>query len=194
MSFQIIRAAITDRPTIRNMLIVVAVCLFAGTAIGTEHKFSDHYFTKIDPAAKLKLGEQTFNEVTAFFDTAEKAIETKDLQALMALYSDNYTDGEHDKQSAEQIWKRMFSRFDGMATHHNMKLVNVSADKNMVIISCSGLLLGVPDPDKRHHVTIDNWTLQDHILIKEGGIWKLIGTYGKDRKRLWFDKPMHPLF
>jgi len=32
------------------------------------------------------------------------------------------------------------------------------------------------------------------VLVKEQGAWKLIGTYGHDRKRLWFDKPMHPLF
>ncbi len=192
MSFQMIKRIIADRLAIRNMLILVAACLFAGAAVGDEHRLSDHYAMKVDPAAKQSLGEQTFNEVMAFFDAAEKAIETKDLQALMALYSDNYKDGEHDKKSAEQIWERIFSRFDGMATHHNMKLVNVSADKNMVILSCSGLLLGVPDPGKL--ITIDNWTLQDHVLVREAGTWKLIGTYGKDRKRLWFDKPMHPLF
>lgn len=177
----------------KSLLIVLAAFLFAGAAISGEHRFSDHYAMQVDPAAKKRLGEQTFHEVMLFFEAAEKAIETKDLKALMALYSDNYTDGEHDKKSAERIWKRIFARFDSMATHHNMKLVNVTTEKNMVILSCSGLLLGVPDTD-RGIVTIDNWTNQDHVLVKEQGAWKLIGTYGQDRKRLWFDKPMHPLF
>ncbi|MBI5626629.1 MAG: nuclear transport factor 2 family protein [Nitrosomonadales bacterium] len=173
--------------------IVIVASIFTGTANGAEHQLSDIYSMHVDPAAKQQLGEQTYNEVMAFFHSAEKAIETKDLEALMALYSDNYSDSEHDKKSAREIWERIFSRFQKMAMHHNMKLGKVSSDKNMVVFQCSGLLLGAADPKERP-ITIDNWTNQDHVLVKEGGKWKLIGTYGPERKRLWFDKPMHPLF
>jgi len=194
---------------------LIAATLFTGAASGAEHQISDKYSMEVDPAAKQQLGEQTFNEVMMFFHAAEKAIETKDLEALMALYSDNYADGEHDKKSAKKIWERIFSTFDTMATHHNMKLEKVSVDKNMIVFQCSGLLLGVPDPNKRPFTitapffvplkvdvhdpkkgptTIDNWNKQNHVLVKEAGKWKLIGTYGLEHKRLWFDKPMHPLF
>lgn len=173
--------------------VLIAASIFTGTASGVEHQLSDKYSVHVDPAAKKQLGENTFNEVMAFFDSAEKAIEAKDLESLMALYSDNYSDGEHDKKSARQIWEKIFSRFERMAMHHNMKLGKVSSDKNMVVFQCSGLLLGAPDPKERPN-TIDNWTNQDHVLVKEAGKWKLIGTYGSERKRLWFDKPMHPLF
>ncbi|MBI5626438.1 MAG: hypothetical protein HY935_04460 [Nitrosomonadales bacterium] len=47
------------------------------------------------------MGEQTFNEVTMFFQTVKKAIETKNMDALMAQYSDNYRDGDIDKKSIE---------------------------------------------------------------------------------------------
>ena len=156
------------------------------------NQFSDKYSMSIDPSAKKQLGEQVFNEVTMFFQTAEKAIGTKNMEVLMAQYSDNYRDGDLDKKSVEQAWRRIFSKVNVMATLHNMKLVNISADKNMVVLQCSGLLVGVPDPEKGP-VTIDNWNKQDHILVKENGEWKLIGTYGIEQKRLWFDKPMHPL-
>jgi len=173
--------------------ILIAASIFTGIASGTEHQLSDKYSMHVDPAAKQQLGEQTYNEVMAFFQSAENAVETKDLESLMALYSDNYSDGEHDKKSARQIWERIFSRFEKMAMHHNMKLGKASSDKNMIVFQCSGLLLGLPDPKERL-ITIDNWTNQDHVLVKEAGKWKLIGTYGPERKRLWFDKPMHPLF
>jgi len=173
--------------------VLIAAAVFTGTASGTEHRLSDKYSMKIDPAAKQQLGEKTFNEVMAFFHSAEKAIETKDLEALMALYSDNYSDGVHDKSSAELIWARIFATFENIAMHHNMKLEKASSGKNMVVFQCSGLLLGVPDV-KKVPITIDNWTNQEHVLVKEAGKWKLIGTYGTERKRLWFDKPMHPLF
>lgn len=175
--------------------LLISVSLFSGAAIGEEHQISDKYSMVVDPAAKQQLGEETYNEVMMFFHEAEKAIKAKDLAGLMALYSDNYGDGVHDKKSAEQIWRRIFSTFDSMSTQHNLKLGKVAADKNMVVFQCSGLLMGTPDPKtKKGLITIDNWANQDHVLVKEGGKWKLIGTYGPERKRLWFDKPMHPLF
>lgn len=177
---------------------LIGVCCIAGTAFGAEQKFSDEYVMEVDPSAKQQLGEKNFNEVMQFFNAAEKAIEAKDLKALMALYSESYTDGEHDKKSAEEIWARIFSTFEMTATRHHMTLVNMTEDKNMAIFRCSGLLLGVPSLNAKSKqkglITIDNWAQQDHVLVKEAGKWKLIGTYGPERKRLWFDKPMHPLF
>lgn len=153
-------------------------------------QISDRYSMTIDPAAKQQLGEQTFNEVSMFFQTVEVAIETKDIEVLMAQYSGKFRDGALDKKSVEQAWRRIFARVDTMATVNNMRLVNISADRNMVVFQSSGLLVGVPRGEK-WPVAIDNWNKQDHVLVKERGKWKLIGTYGPERKRLWFDKPMH---
>ena len=189
----------TNCRLIKNVIASLAGVFFiTGFAIGAEHKLSDKYAMEVEPSAKQQLGAQTYSEVMAFFHEAEKAIETKDIKTLMSLYSENYTDGEHNKKSAEEIWERIFATFDMTSTRHFMNLVKVAEDKNMVIFRCSGLLLGVPKPDSKMKqqgsITIDNWALQDHVLVKEAGKWKLIGTYGTERKRLWFDKPMHPLF
>lgn len=199
MSFQITSMATINRLAIRKVFAaLIGVGFITSVAIGAEHKLSDKYALEIDPAAKQQMGEETFGEVMTFFHEAEKAVEAKDLKALMGLYAENYTDGEHNKKSAEAIWEKIFATFETMSMRHNMKLVNMAKDKNMVIFRCSGLLLGVPSQNakvkQKELLTIDNWSLQDHILIKESGKWKLIGTYGVERKRLWFDKPMHPLF
>lgn len=166
--------------------------MFAQSSQANAYQSPVRYSMNIDPAAKQQLGEQTFNEVAMFYQTAQRAIETKNMEALMAQYSDNYRDGDLDKKSVAQAWQIIFARVDNMATLNNMKLVNVSADRNMVVLQSSGLLVGVPD-DERWPVTIDNWNKQDHVLVKEAGEWKLIGIYGPEHKRLWFDKPMHPL-
>lgn len=155
-----------------------------------NHQISDRYSMTIDAAAKQQLGEQTFNEVSMFFQTVEVAIETKDIEVLMAQYSGKFRDGALDKKSVEQAWRRIFARVDTIATVNRMRLVNISADRNMVVFQSSGLLVGVPRGEK-WPVAIDNWNKQDHVLVKERGKWKLIGTYGPKRKRLWFDKPMH---
>jgi len=199
MFFQIRRKAKAGQLAIQYMIAaLLGACMFTGIAIGAEYKLSDRYAMEVDPAAKQQLGEKKFNEVMTFFHAAERAIETKDMDALMELYSEGYSNGDHDKKSVEQIWKRIFSTFETMATHHNMTLVNITATKKKVagdtgVFKCSGLLMGVRDPEKGV-VIIDSWTQQDHVLVKEAGKWKLTGTFGRDRKRLWFDKPLHPLF
>ena len=199
MPFQMISLSTLNRMAIKNLIaILIGVCFITGVANGAEYKFSDEHEMYVDPAAKQQLGERAFSEVMVFFHEAEKAIETKDIKALMDLYAENYTDGEHNKKSAEEIWRKIFATFEIMATRHNMKLVKMAEDKNMVIFRCSGLLLGVPNQNvkmkQKGLTTIDNWAQQDHVLVKEAGKWKLIGTYGTERKRFWFDMPMHPLF
>lgn len=50
-------------------------------------------------------------------------------------------------------------------------------------------------PEKEDGVLpLDSWNDNDHILANEGGIWRLIGNAGKQKRRLWFSVPMHTLF
>ncbi len=193
MSFRAVRKVVVGHLASKSLAFAIGFAILHGIAVAEEHSFSERYAIEVDPSAKELVGERVFDEVMAFFHNAEKAIEAKDLTALMNLYSENYSDGEHDKKSAEQIWKRIFSTFDAMATRHNMRFVNISPEKGLVIIRCSGLLVGMPKSGKGV-IAIDNWNQQDHVLIQEGGRWRLIGSFGRQRKRLWFDKPMHPLF
>ncbi len=198
------------------LTILTGACLVSGVATGAEqksssttkqadieaqkaqkeledHKYSDRFTITLDPAAKQQLGEDTYKEILEFFDTAEDAIDNKDLKALMETYSENYKDGDKDKKSIAEIWAKIFARFSRLVIHHNLKLVTVSADKHLVILRSGGLLLAESDP-KKGLVTVDNWSNQDLVIINESGTWKLIDTFGEERKRLWFDKPMHPLF
>lgn len=175
------------------VIIALSLILFSTARAHEEkHEYSDVFSMKIDPSAKKMLGEKKFKAVMDFYYEAERAIEKEDLKGLMALYSDNYQNGQHTKKSAEEIWKRIFDTFDNMAVRHNMEVLPGEND-NMVIIRCSGLLVGTPAGEK-FNITIDNWNLEEHVLISEEGRWKLVGNTGQDRKRLWFDQPMHPLF
>ena len=180
--------------TIRLALLTLSVfCLYPSAVTAENEDLSENFSIHIDPAAKKVLGETAYDGIAAFFNSAERAVETKDLESLMALYSERYTDGRHNKESAAEVWKRIFSTFDSMATHHDMKLISVSGKRNVVILRCSGLLLGVPD-FQENAITIDTWDQQDHILANEDGAWVLLGTYGETHERVGSDKPMHPLF
>jgi len=153
----------------------------------------DRHSLYIDEASRKTLKPEIVDGLLKFFDKAETAIESEDIDGLMGLYSENYINGEHRADTAKATWERLFRNFDNLATVHNMRILTYSAGKNIIIIQCSGMLLGVPK-GKDARVTLDSWVNEDHVLSLEEGNWKLIGTSGEKRKRFWFDKPMHPLF
>jgi len=177
------------------VLLIIGLFTFLASSPGNSSalELSDQHVINIDPVSKKMIGEKVWGEIHEFFTKAEVAIETENMSALMDLYSDNYKNGLHDKSSIKRVWKRMFEQLNNMATIHNMRFITTTPESNVMIIRCSGLLLGVP-AGERNLITIDNWTDGDHVLVKEKGKWKLMGTTGKERKRFWFDKPMHPLF
>jgi hypothetical protein len=42
---------------------------------------------------------------------------------------------------------------------------------------------------------VDKWFNNDHVLTKEDdGKWRLIGSTGTKKERLYFSTPLHPLF
>ena len=177
----------------------VLAFLFFLSSIATpafaEHseELSKYHKINVAPEMKKRLGEKTLNEIINYFEKAEFAIETGDLDKLLALYSDNYKNGPHDKASARKIWKRIFETFEDMSMIHNMRIDTYSKEGKIIFIECTGILLGRQKGGEAH-IPIDNWVNEKHILSNENGEWKLIGSAGRDRKRFWFDKPMSPLF
>jgi ketosteroid isomerase-like protein len=158
-----------------------------------QHHMSPNYVLNIDPHGKEIIGQAVAKEVGEFFDEAEKAIESKDITALMNLYSDGYTNGVHKKADIASTWKTIFEGFNSLAMTHNMRFVSTDPKSNVVILRCSGMITGVPKDDK-DTIALDSWMNTDHVLVKEGGKFRIIGSSGADKKRLWFDKPLHPLF
>ncbi|VAX25503.1 hypothetical protein MNBD_NITROSPINAE02-1183 [hydrothermal vent metagenome] len=171
----------------------LALFVYSGAVAFAAEELSEYHTLNIDPVMKKKIGPEMIKEIVVFFKSAELAIEKKRLKDLLDLYSDNYENGSHDKKSAARIWTRIFKTFDDMVSIHNMRLQAYTPESKVMIIRCSGLLLGSP-ADEKELITIDSWTNEDHILSKESGKWELQGISGKERKRFWFDKPMHPLF
>lgn len=158
-----------------------------------QHNLSQNYVLTIDPHNKAIIGQSVAKEVGDFFDEAEKAIESKDITALMNLYSDGYTNGMHKKADISKTWQTIFEAFNSLAMTHNMRFVTTDPKSNVLILRCSGMIIGV-HKDEKQSIVIDSWMNTDHVLVKEGGKLKIIGSMGDDRKRLWFDKPLHPLF
>lgn len=173
---------------ITTFFILVVLFIFPGLSLAEaliERKtFSDEYSMVFHPAAKVKTGEAEYRNIVNFFHKAEKAIETENLEALMALYSDKYRNRKNrDKKFAEGIWIKIFTNFDKLSARHSMKLITYekSSGYQVVVTECSGILTGTPKGASRP-VTIDSWDKQRHILINEGS-WQLFGNAGESAKR-----------
>lgn len=158
-----------------------------------QHNLSPNYVLNIDQHGKDIVGPAVAKEVGDFFDDAEKALESKDLTALMNLYSEGYANGTHKKADIAITWKTIFETFNSLAMTHNMRFISTDPKSNVVILRCSGMITGEPK-DEKGLIALDSWMNTDHVLVKEGGKFKIIGSSGADKKRLWFDKPLHPLF
>ncbi|MBI3581492.1 MAG: hypothetical protein HY098_05370 [Nitrospinae bacterium] len=151
------------------------------------------YQVAIDKTNKAKVGKDVLEQLGSFFDYADNAVKTKDIRALGSLYSERYRDGDHTKGDVLKVWQRIFDKFDDLRLTHNLRFISEIPDKNTIILSCSGVLVGSKIGEKNNQA-LDHWKNMSHVLAKEDGAWKIVGSYGVGEPRYWFDKPMHPLF
>ena len=168
--------------------IALALMLRPVTANATDSDSHVHF----DQKSVKVVGEKVVGEVAAFYKETDSAIEAKDLDRLMDLYSDAYQDGSNDKKTLREIWTRIFARFDKLYTRHNMRFSEISKDGGTVVIRCSGVLMGAPKDDQFSRA-LDHWLNNDHVLVKEEGKWRLKGTVGKKELRFWLKNPSNPL-
>ena len=72
-----------------GILFLLAAAMLFSFAIAEAEELSSYHKLNIDPISKSKVGEKLVNEVLQFFHDAELAIENKNIDALMDLYSKN---------------------------------------------------------------------------------------------------------
>lgn len=168
---------------------IAAVLMFRPMVANATQSDSHVHF---DQKSVKIVGEKVVGEVADFYKETDAAIETKDIDRLMSLYSDSYKDGANDKKMLREIWTRIFERFDKLYMRHNMRFSEISKDGGTVIIRCSGVLMGAAKDDNFSRA-LDHWLNNDHVLVKEDGKWRLQGTIGKKELRFWLKNPSSPL-
>ena len=177
------------------LLVASALSLQSGTAIAEETQLMEEFSMVMRPPAEgVQVDDNEAQDISNFFHHAERAIQSENIEALMALYSDEYTnERDGDKQFAADLWKKVFARFDNISSRHSMKLIDYDRAAGRAVTACSGLLFGTPEGDS-NPVLIDRWDDQRHILSKEGD-WKLLGNTGVSTPSATDnDDDLHPLF
>jgi len=195
MEFEIMLKNVLFISQVGALFIASTLSLQSGTAIAEETQLTEDFSMVMRPPAEgVQVDDNEAQDITNFFHHAERAIQSEDIDALMALYSDEYTNQrDGDKQFAAELWKKVFARFDNISSRHSMKLIDYDRAAGRAVTLCSGLLFGMPEGES-NPVLIDRWDDQRHILIKEG-VWKLVGDSGESTSRTTdTDDSLHPLF
>ena len=140
--------------------------------------FPDTSGTHISQGADIQGDEKDVQAILAIFQKAEEAVHRKDVDALMALYSENYSHGGYTKDSVRAVWSDLFANHRDFSGTHIFSTVKVEARKTQPIahVTCTGSLWAISN-ETGQRVNIDSWYGEVHHLIFQHGVWHLAGTF-----------------
>ena len=149
----------------------------------------------VDRWAEIKGSDKDVNEILATFNKAEEALHARDVDGLMALYSEQYRYHGLSKSDLRKIWEEMFARYDNLASTHMFSRIHVggSAKEPTADITCTGSLWGL-SKDTGKRVILDSWFYEIHHVAHDDGAWCIRGHAGEDTKALPFGTSPHPFF
>ncbi len=179
-----------DDPLSLTLVSLLGAVLAAAPAV--------HAMTQILPDAQIETDRQTVLELTSTFDQAEEAIRSRDLDGLMALYSDRYTYHGLKKADIRRIWDELLHNYALISNVHTFSAIRASTREETPIleITCTGALWATNNNSKER-LPIDSWHREIHYLVKEQGAWRIIGSAGAgadSRSPRMFGTAPHPLF
>jgi len=145
--------------------------------------------------ATVTADDATVKEVVAAFDRAEQAIQARDIDGLIALYSKRYNYHKLRKSDARRLWEEIFEYHHKLHSTHiftDIKTVQVDGETRAEV-RCTGALWGLAN-ETGQKVTVDSWFEEVHYLVKEDGTWRIIGNAGGALETPRFGHAPHPLF
>jgi len=148
----------------------------------------------IATGADIKADDSTVREIHSTFHRAEEAMGAGDLDALMALYSEDYGNFGLTKDDMEKVWRNLFAEYRRFLSSHSMSGIEVTPGENPTAeVTCSGSLWATSKETGRR-VSIDSWLWEVHVLVREEGTWRIRGPGKNAIRTLQFGATLHPLF
>jgi ketosteroid isomerase-like protein len=142
------------------------------------------------------VDSDTLKELLSTFEQAEQAMQERDLDGIMALYSEDYLYHGLKKADVRKIWKQLFDHYQELESVHTFSVVRTvgPASKLVAEITCTGVIWGT-SKDTTLRSPIDSWYEEVHFLKKENGRWRIAGNVGGESVPiLQFGVAPHPLF
>ncbi len=150
---------------------------------------------EILPGTTLEADEETVKAILATFERAEEALKARDIDGIMAVYSNDYNYHGLSKADVRRIWESLFANHRDLSTTHLFSRIIVTGPKNALIaeVTCNGVLLARSEV-MVGKTAIDSWYGEIHYLGKENGAWRIRGNSGERARALQFGTAPHPLF
>ncbi len=147
------------------------------------------------PGAAADLDQATTNEVMNTFRQADEALRARNVDGVMALYSEQYDYHGLKKVDMRKVWMNLFDEFQDLAdVHHFSRLTKVgSGSKTIIEATCTGSLSGLSKTGGLR-VPIDSWYEEVHYMTFEDGQWRIRGNVGDSPRFMPFGTSPHPLF
>lgn len=149
--------------------------------------------TGLSPGAETQGDEKTKKEILAMFKKAEGAMQARNIDGLMALYSKDYAYHGLTKAELRKLWGDLFTQYHRVASTHHFSQIAVKPGQSPTAeVTCTGVLWATDETG--HRVNIDSWFEEIHYLAYEDGAWRIRGHAGERPKGIWFGVAPHPLF
>jgi len=188
-------ALFTGGRPLNTQLIAMGFALVVGMSLSalsiTEAK------THLTPSTIQEVDPQTLKELLSTFEQAEQAMQARDLDGIMALYSNEYLYHGLKKPDIRKIWSQLFEHYKELESVHTFSVIRTiggSGGRLTAEITCTGVIWGT-SKETTLRAPIDSWYEEIHYLRKEKGRWRITGNMGGESEPvLQFGVAPHPLF
>ena len=152
--------------------------------------------TQVTSATIQEVDAQTLKELLTTFEQAEQAMQARDLDGIMTLYSEDYLYHGLKKADIRKVWSQLFEHYKELESFHTFSVIRTvgSGSKLTAEITCTGVVWGT-SKDTKLRAPVDSWYEEVHYLRKENGRWRIVGNAGgESQPLLQFGVAPHPLF
>jgi len=153
--------------------------------------------TQVTPSTIQEVDPQTLKELLSTFEQAEQAMQARDLEGIMALYSDAYLYHGLKKSDIKKVWEQLFDQYKELESVHTFSVIRTlggSGGRLAAEMTCTGVIWGTSKVTTLR-APIDSWYEEVHYLKKENGRWRITGNVGGESQPvLQFGIAPHPLF
>ena len=180
-----------NRASLRvGCFVLLTACMWFGLPIHARAK------TQLIPGGIQEVDPATLKELLLTFEQAEQAMQARDIDRIMALYSDDYLYHGLKKADVQKIWKQVFEHYKELESFHTFSVVRLVGPGGKLVaeLTCSGVVWGT-SKDTTLRSPIDSWYEEIHYLKRENGRWRIAGNVGGESMPvLQFGVAPHPLF
>lgn len=178
----------------QSRCLLITFAWLVGLGIPASMPHSAFGKTQLVGGAIQEVEPQVLKELLSIFEQAEQAMQARDIEGVMALYSDNYLYHNLTKAEIRKIWNQLFKNYKELESFHSFSVIRAVGAESNVEVTCTGVLWGT-SKDTTLRTPVDSWYEEVHYLKKENGRWRIVGNLGGESQPVMpFGVAPHPLF